>query len=103
MTESLQRTSTEPMPEPVGKIHGRRFWRYVIPLLAVVAILKTLRKPNLWSYTQAQFDYSTGFMRRGFFGWLLRPAGLHLYSHFVVISTLLLLLLLFVLTRLALK
>jgi hypothetical protein len=103
VTESHQQVSAEPVSPPAADAYGTRFWRYTIPLVAAIAFLKGFRKPNVWSYTQAQFDYSTGFMRRGFFGWLLRPAGIHLYSHFAVFSTFLLLLLFFQLVRLAFK
>jgi hypothetical protein len=99
-SESRQQPSAD---APAAEVYGSRFWRRLIPVLAVIAILKTFRKPNVWSYTQAQFDYSTGFVHRGFFGWLLRPAGLYLYSHFIVVSTLLLVLLFFLLTLLAVK
>jgi hypothetical protein len=101
VSESSPQAAAEPVCPSVADPYGSRFWRYVIPLLAVIAVLKTFHKPNVWSYTQAQFDYSAGFMRRGFFGWMLRPAGLHLYSHFVLVSTFLLFLLFFLLIRLA--
>jgi hypothetical protein len=69
-------------------------WRYLALGLGVLALGKGIRLPNLWSYTQAQFDYSAGFMRRGLFGFVLtRPLRLGLYGHFALVSTLFLLLL----------
>ena len=70
--------------------------------LGVLAFCKGIRQPNDWSYTQAQLDYSAGFIRRGFFGatlghWL----HLNLYGHFAVVSTALLLMLMVVLVLLA--
>jgi hypothetical protein len=80
----------------------RRFWRWSAVGLGVIAFCKGIREPNAWSYTQAQLDYSTGFMRRGLFGAVLRhPLELNLYSHFAVFSTALLLLLFGVLALLA--
>jgi hypothetical protein len=80
----------------------RRFWRWSAVGLGVIAFCKGIREPNAWSYTQAQLDYSTGFMRRGIFGAALRhPLELNLYSHFAVFSTALLLLLFGVLALLA--
>ena len=59
-------------------------------------------KPNAWAYTQAQLDYSAGFIRRELFGAALgHPLGLNLYGHFVVVSTALLLLLFAALALLA--
>jgi hypothetical protein len=70
--------------------------------LGAIAFVKGIREPNAWSYTQAQFDYSVGFMRRGLFGTVVgRPLGLGQYEHFMVVSTGLLLLLFVVLALLA--
>ena len=80
----------------------RRFWRWTAVGLGVLAVCKGIREPNAWSYTQAQLDYSTGFMRRGLFGAALsHPLGLNLYGHFAVFSTALLLLLFAALALLA--
>jgi hypothetical protein len=80
----------------------RRFWRWTAVGLGAIAFGKGIREPNAWSYTQAQLDYSVGFMRRGLFGAALRhPLGLNLYGHFAVVSTALLLLLFAVLALLA--
>jgi hypothetical protein len=80
----------------------RRFWRWSAVGLGVIAFCKGIREPNAWSYTQAQLDYSAGFMRRGLFGAVLRhPLGLDLYGHFAAFSTALLLLLFGVLALLA--
>jgi hypothetical protein len=79
-----------------------RFWRWMAVGAGFLAVCKGIRQPNLWSYTQAQFDYSTGFMRRGLFGFVLaRPLGLGRYEHFAVVSTGLLLVLFAALALLA--
>jgi hypothetical protein len=73
---------------------SRTFWRWTALALGLLAFGKGIRQPNLWSYTQAQFNYSAGFTRRGFFGFALgRPLELNLYGHFAAVSTALLLLL----------
>ena len=46
----------------------RRFERLLISVLAFLSICKGLGKPLAWAYTQAQVDYSEGFVRRGLFG-----------------------------------
>jgi hypothetical protein len=72
----------------------RQFWGWTAAGLGVIAFAKGIREPNSWSYTQAQLNYSVGFMRRGLFGAALgRPLGLNQYGHFAVFSTLLLVLL----------
>ncbi len=79
-----------------------RFWRWMAVGMGVLAVCKGIRQPNLWSFTQAQFDYSNGFMRRGLFGFVLaRPLGLGRYEHFAVLSTELLLVLFAALVLLA--
>jgi hypothetical protein len=86
----------------VQTLGEQRFWRWSAVGLGVIAFCKGIREPNAWSYTQAQLDYSTGFMRRGLFGAVLRhPLELNLYCHFAVFSTALLLLLFGVLALLA--
>ena len=80
----------------------RRFWGWTALGLGAIAFCKGIREPNAWSYTQAQLDYSAGFMRRGLFGAALsHPLGLNLYGHFAVFSTALLLLLFAALALLA--
>lgn len=82
----------------------RKFWLWTTLGLAALAFGKGIREPNNWSYTQAQLDYSTGFVRRGLFGAALRhPLELNRYGHFAVVSTVLLLLLLGALALLAYK
>jgi hypothetical protein len=72
----------------------QRFWGWTALGLGAIAFCKGIREPNAWSYTQAQLDYSAGFMRRGLFGAALgHPLELNLYGHFAVFSTALLLLL----------
>ncbi len=80
----------------------QRFWRWTALGLGILAFAKGIRLPNSWSYTQAQLDYSAGFIRRGFFGATLgHLLQLNLYTHFAVVSTALLLLLMAVLALLA--
>lgn len=72
--------------------------------LGAIAIGKGIREPNAWAYTQAQLNYSAGFIHRGLFGAVLaRPLELNLYRHFAVASTALLLLLYAALAGLAFK
>jgi hypothetical protein len=71
-----------------------RFWRWLTLGVGLLAFGKGIRLPNAWSYTQAQMDYSVGFMRRGLFGEVLGHAlQLNRYTNFAIVSTLLLLLL----------
>ena len=92
-----------PVAANTARMHAdRRFWGWTALGLGVLAFCKGIRQPNDWSYTQAQLDYSTGLIRRGFFGatlghWL----QLNLYGHFAVVSTVLLLMLMAVLVLLA--
>ncbi len=80
----------------------QRFWGWTAIGLGILAFAKGIRQPNDWSYTQAQLDYSAGFIRRGFFGATLgHLLQLNLYAHFAVLSTALLLLLFAVLVLLA--
>ncbi len=80
----------------------RRFWRWTARALGVVAFGKGFRGPNAWAYTQAQLDYSAGFVRSGFFGAVLGHAlEMNRYAHFAVFSTALLLVLFAVLVLLA--
>ena len=68
----------------------RRFWRWTAVGLGAIAFGKGIREPNAWPYTHAQLNYSAGFIRRGLYGAALgHPLGLHLYGHYVVVSTVL--------------
>jgi hypothetical protein len=75
------------------------FWRAACILFCVIAILKGLRLPSLWAGTQANLDYSQGFIKRGLFGQLARSLGVHIahYDVFVLVSGLLLVIMLVVL------
>jgi hypothetical protein len=80
----------------------QRFWNWTALGLGILAFVKGIRLPNSWAYTQAQMDYGAGFTRRGLFGSTLgHLLQLNLYGHFVVASTVLLLLLFAVLALLA--
>jgi hypothetical protein len=80
----------------------RRFWGWTAVGLGALAFGKGIREPNSWSYTQAQLDYSAGFMRRGLFGAALgHTLELDRYGHFAAVSTALLLLLFAALALLA--
>jgi hypothetical protein len=48
---------------------------FITALLFAVAVLKGLRMPSLWAVTHMTFNYSQGFLRRGFFGQVLRVFG----------------------------
>ncbi len=83
-------------------LSGQRFWIWTAVGLGIVAVAKGIREPNAWAYTQAQLDYSTGLIRRGFFGATLgHLLQLNLYGHFAVVATALLLLLMALLALLA--
>lgn len=54
-----------------------RFWTGLSLLLGLWAILKGLRSPGEWALTQAQFDYSHGFIKRGLLGAAYSALHLH--------------------------
>jgi hypothetical protein len=99
----FQSESTDSGQEALARSPSeRRFWRWTTVGLGLVAFGKGIREPNLWSYTQAQFDYSAGFTRRGLFGAALgRLLSLNRYHRFALVSTALLLLLFALLALLA--
>jgi len=107
--ERIQRQEGVNGCEPVAAtdalvFDGRRFWAWTALGLGCIAIGKGIREPNPWSYTQAQLNYSAGFIHRGLFGWVLgHPLQLNLYGHFAVVSTVLLLFLFAALGLLASK
>jgi hypothetical protein len=84
-----------------GLSDDSRFWLIITIALGGVAFVKGLRRPNLWTATQTQFDYRFGFIRRGLFGqvlsWLDIPAN-H-YAVFAIVAYLLLIVLTMVLIR----
>ncbi len=83
---------------------SRVFWCWTALGLGVLSIGKTLREPASWAYTQAQLDYSAGFMRRGLFGEMFgRSLRLYHYENFAIFSTALLFLLLAAFVLLAWK
>ncbi len=70
------------------------FWKIAAAVLGAVSFLKGLRRPNLWSATQAMVNYDHGIVKRGFFGATLgRWFRLNHYARFSVVSFVLLALL----------
>jgi hypothetical protein len=61
------------------------FWRVAALALGTIAALKGLHKPLTWAATQAQLDYSHGFIKRGLLGALYRPLGGNHYRTLTVI------------------
>jgi len=51
------------------------FWRAAALILGAVAALKGLHMPLTWAATQAQLDYSHGFIKRGLLGTIYRHVG----------------------------
>lgn len=67
--------------------NDRRFLRLAALVVGAVAVCKGLHFPNLWSATQAQIDYSHGFVKRGLFGAVVtRSLDLSHYARFAVFS-----------------
>ncbi len=65
----------------------RRFLSLSTYLLGLLAFCKGIRLPNLWSATLAQIDYSSGFVKRGFFGQFISgPLHLNQYNRFAFVS-----------------
>jgi len=70
-----------------GAGQQKRFWFFIAALAGALSLLKGIRLPNRWSATQAQIDYSQGFVKRGFFGeFVAGPLGLGHYARFAVVS-----------------
>jgi hypothetical protein len=67
-------------------------WTILAAAFGAIAILKGIRRPNLWAATQAQIGYEHGFVKRGLFGALARSLslGLENYSRFALVSEILL-------------
>jgi hypothetical protein len=51
------------------------YLRLIALLLFVISFLKGARMPNLWAATHLTFNYSHGFIRRGFVGQVFRVLG----------------------------
>ncbi len=77
------------------------FWHPFAYFVGVVAFLRGVRLPNIWSATIAQFDYSSGFIKRGLHGELMNFLHIHHYSQFVVFSCVVLAAFIFLLWRYA--
>ncbi|HEX7158702.1 MAG TPA: hypothetical protein VF214_06795 [Edaphobacter sp.] len=79
----------------------RRFWLLSTFFLGLLASLKGLRRPSLWAVTQAQLDYSSGFVKRGLMGQIYSSLGIHHYAtlavcFYIILTVFLLTLALFV-------
>jgi hypothetical protein len=86
------------------KASDTRFWFVVSALVGALALLKGIRLPNRWAATQAQLDYSQGFVKRGLFGAAVAgPLGLGHYARFAVVSYALLAVLCVLVIALAMK
>lgn len=82
----------------------KAFWSLTTVVVGSVALFKGLRYPNSWAATQAQVDYSFGFVKRGLFGAMIgTPLQLWHYQRFAGVSLLLLAALLCLLSALARK
>lgn len=74
----------------VGFWSDDAFWRFFLYLASLLAFFRGVRTPGLWAATQAQIDYSTGFVKRGLFGALLHMFNIYGYVPFAVLSYVLL-------------
>lgn len=81
----VERRTTDPSAE------AGRFWYLATGIAGGLALLKGIRLPSRWAATQAQIDYSQGFVKRGFFGAVVtNPLHLWIYGRFAVVSYVLL-------------
>jgi hypothetical protein len=74
--------------------------------MLTINVMRAIRLPTDWTYTQFLFNYSVGFCKRGLIGELIRQLNLSLlytYDFFVTISTTLFLLNLFLIGRIGLQ
>ncbi len=53
----------------------KNIWFALIAIIVVFSIMRGIRYPNLWVYTQFLFNYETGFVKRGMLGELMRLMG----------------------------
>jgi hypothetical protein len=58
-----------------------RFYRLLLAAGGVTAILKGMRLPYIWAATQAQIDYRSGYLRRGFFGEVCRRLNIPIWHY----------------------
>lgn len=58
-----------------------RFYRLLLAVGGVTAILKGMRLPYIWAATQAQIDYRYGYLRRGFFGEVCRRLHIPIWHY----------------------
>jgi hypothetical protein len=81
-----------------------RFWHVATFVVGGLALLKGIRLPSRWAATQAQIDYSQGFVKRGLFGTVVTdPLHLWIYNRFAVVSYVLLAVLAVLLVLLVVK
>jgi hypothetical protein len=68
--------ATADTSSPPGRVPPETFHvALVTASVFLIAMLKGLRMPSLWAATHMTFNYSHGFLRRGFFGQVLRIFG----------------------------
>jgi hypothetical protein len=60
-----------------------RFYRLLFATGGVIALLKGMRLPYIWAATQAQIDYRSGYLRRGFFGEVCRRLHIPIWHYSV--------------------
>jgi len=63
----------------------RQLWRGCTTLFGLFAILKGIHRPYPWGLTQAQIDYSQGFVKRGLQGAVLNALHIHRYESLAVL------------------
>jgi len=68
-------TATSVLPPSAPGLGVSRAITILTWLVFAISFLKGLRMPSLWSATHFTFNYSHGFVRRGFVGELLRRIG----------------------------
>jgi hypothetical protein len=60
-----------------------RFWAIAGIFIGGVSAIKGIRLPNRWSATQAQVDYSVGFVKRGLFGQVMRILDIPIGNYWI--------------------
>ncbi|MGA7315263.1 MAG: hypothetical protein WBX22_14940 [Silvibacterium sp.] len=62
-----------------------RFWPFFACGVGLLAFFRGVRLPGSWAATQAQLDYSFGFVKRGLFGEMMDLLNIHHYLPFVLL------------------